>query len=60
MIFNFRAKYGKIFDIYKRSKKNKNSSRCSFIYIGREFNFHHEGISTASGWGKTKIPIRLL
>ena len=39
---------------------NKIPSRCSFIYIGREFNFHHEGISTASGWGKTKFPIRLL
>ena len=32
---------------------NKISSRYGFIYIGREFNFHHEGISTASGCGKT-------
>ena len=41
-------------------QENKISSRYGFIYIGREFNFHHEGISTASGWGKTKFPIRLL
>ena len=31
-------------------KGDKIISRGSFIYIGREFNFHHEGISTASGW----------
>ena len=41
-------------------KGNKISSRYGFIYIGWEFNLHHEGISTASGWGKTKFPIRLL
>ena len=41
-------------------KGNKISSRCSFIYIGREFNLYHEEISTASGCGKTKFPIRLL
>ena len=34
-------------------KGDKITSRCGFIYIGREFNFHHEGISTASGCGKT-------
>ena len=41
-------------------KGNKISSRYGFIYIGREFNFHHEEISTASGAEKTKFPIRLL
>ena len=30
-------------------KGDKIPSRGSFIYIVREFNFHHEGISTASG-----------
>ena len=30
-------------------KGNKIPSRGSFIYIVMEFNFHHEGISTASG-----------
>ena len=34
-------------------KGDKITSRCGFIYIGSEFNFHHEGISTASGCGKT-------
>ena len=36
-------------------KGDKITSRCGFIYIGREFNFHHEGISTASGWEKQSI-----
>lgn len=41
-------------------QENKFPSRCSFIYIGRKFNFHHEEISTVSGAEKTKFPIRLL
>ena len=37
------------------SKKIFFPSRCSFIYIGRDFNVHHEGISTASGAEKNAL-----
>ena len=49
MIFNFRAKYGKIFDIYKRSKKIKfppdavlSASGGNSIFITREFRRHRD------------------
>ncbi|MBR4301425.1 MAG: hypothetical protein IKT84_05855 [Bacteroidales bacterium] len=35
-------------------KGNKIPSRCSFTYIGRDFNLYHEEIPTASGWGNNR------